>query len=233
MHTRGEMLCAWAGPLAIVVFVGAWTFSVGWLQPPSPTLSPEAVAALYREHTFGIRLGMMLLMYAGGMSAAFAAVIMVYMLRMKGPSPALAYTQLASGTASVLLFVIPAQVYGAVAYRPDRLAEITQFGHDLGWFILDMVNSTAVIQVVALGIATLFDESEQPVFPRWFGFFNLWVGLLFIPVSLITFFKTGPFSWTGFFGWYLGLVSFGAWYFVAFFVLRGAMKRRAAAAIAA
>jgi hypothetical protein len=226
MGVRGEQLCAWAGPLTIVLFVGSWTVCVGWLQPPSPSLAPEAVAAIYQDNTFGIRLGMLLLMYAGGMSAAFNAIIMVHMLRMQGPSPALAYTQLAAGTASVLLFVIPAQIYGAVAYRPDRLAEITQFGNDVGWFILDMVNSTAVVQVLALGVATLSDQRERPIFPRWFGFFNLWVAVLFLPVSLLTFFKTGPFAWSGVFGWYLGLIAFGTWYFVAFYVLQKAIRER-------
>lgn len=224
MSKRWEMLCTLAGPVTIIIFVGAWTFSIGWLFPPSASMRPEEIASVFQNNTTGIRIGMLLLMYAGALNAAFSAIIMVYMLKIKEASPALAYTQFASGTVTILLFIIPAQVFTTTAFRPDRLVEITQFGNDLGWLILDMVNSTAIVQVLALGAAVLCDKSPKPVFPRWFGFFNFSVGLLFVPASLVTFFKSGPFSWAGVFGWYLGLTIFGAWYFVTAYLLVKAIK---------
>ena len=85
---------------------------------------------------------------------------------------------------------------------------------------------------IIVGVATLSDQRERPIFPRWFGFFNLWVAVLFLPVSLLTFFKTGPFAWSGVFGWYLGLIAFGTWYFVAFYVLQQAIRERDREALA-
>ena len=229
MNRKGEMLCAWTGPLTVVLFFIAWVAFAGWIPPPTPDMSADAIAAMYQERTILIRAGMMLMMYSGPLYGIFSAIIMVYMLRMKGPSPALAYGQLTAGTATILFLIIPAQIYGATVFRPDRAVDITQFGNDLGWFTFDMVNSTLITQYLALGIAILFDESERPVFPRWFAFFNFWSALLLIPASMITFFKAGPFSWSGILGFYLGVVIFTLWCLVTFWLLRQAILKKEAA----
>lgn len=223
--TKGEMLCAWAGPVTIIAFAIAWVFFVQWVQPPSPSLNAMEIAAEYQgDNTLRIRIGMMIMMFGGALNTVFAAIIMIYMLRMKGVSPALAYTQFGSGVLNCLFFIIPAQIFGAVAYRPDRLAEITQFGNDLGWLIFDMVNSTTLVELTALGLAVIWDKGVRPIFPRWYGFYVLWTVLLCVPAGFVTYFKSGPFSWAGIFGWYLGASVFCLWYIVTFFVLRKAIK---------
>jgi hypothetical protein len=227
MNNRGEMLCAWSGPMTIAVFGIAWIFCIGWLQPPPPNLSATEIAAVFQQNTIGIRTGMLMIMLGGALYLAFAAIIMVYMLRMKGPSPALAYTQFGAGTLNVLFFIIPAQIWGATVFRPDRLVEITQFGNDLGWLMFDMVTSTTIVEWVVLGLAIMWDKSPRPVLPRWFAYFNFWSALLVLCPSFITYFKTGPFSWSGPIGWYVGVTVFSAWYFVAFVVMRNAIKESA------
>lgn len=228
MNRRGEMLCAWTGPLTVVLFFIAWVGLADWIPPPAPTLGAEEIAAMYQTRTTLIRAGMMLMMYSGPLYGIFSAIITVYMLRMQGPTPALAWAQLTAGTATILFLIVPAQIYGATAYRPDRLADITLFGNDLGWFNFDMVNSTLITQYLTLGFAVLLDASARPAFPRWFAYFNLWCALLLIPASIITFFKTGPFAWAGIFGFYLGVVIFTLWCLVTFWLLRAAIRTSAA-----
>lgn len=226
MNRKGEMLCAWTGPLTVVLFFIGWAIFAGWIPPPTPSMTPDQVAAVYQDRTVPIRAGMMIMMYSGPLYGVFSAIIMIYMLRMKGPSPALAYGQLTAGTATILFLIVPAQIYGATVFRPDRAADITYFGNDLGWFMFDMVNSTLITQYLTLGLAVLFDDSARPAFPRWFGYFNFWSALLLIPASLITFFKTGPFCWAGILGFYLGVVIFTAWCLVTFWLLVQAIKNQ-------
>jgi len=214
MTKNTELLCAWSGPLTMILFGIGWVPCAGWLPPPPPSLSAIDVASIYQHNTIGIRTGMLLMMYAGGLNAAFAAIVTVYMKRLKGPSPALAYIQLVSGVCNVVFFIVPAQIFTAVAFRPDRAPDITQFGNDLGWMFLDMVNSPAIIQFLVVGVAILSDESDRPLFPRWSGYFSLWASVMMVPACLITYFKAGPFSWAGILGFYLGVVTFGTWYFV-------------------
>jgi hypothetical protein len=224
MNRRWELWCAWSGPVNIVLFGIAYIPFIKWLPPPSPGLTAAQVAAIYQQNTLGIRFGWMLVMYAGALNASFATVITVYMLRMKNASQALAYLQLTSGALNVIFLIMPAQIFTATAFRPDRLADITQFGNDFGWLIFDMVNSVTMLEWIPLGLAILSEESDHPIFPRWAGYFNLWGALLLIPVGLTTFFKGGPFCWNGVIGFYLGIVVFCAWYFIMFILLLRAIK---------
>ena len=226
------MLAAWSGPAVIAGFMIPWIFFIGWFQPPSPSLGAAEIATVFQQNTFGIRFGMMMLTYAGAMNTFFGGIIMIYMLRMKGPSPLYAYTQFGSAVVSSVIFIVCALMWEGVAFRPERPADITQFGNDMTWLLFDMSTSPPFIQWIALGLAVLMDKSSPPVFPRWFGYYNFWSALLFIPSSLITFFKTGPFSWAGIFGWYFVLTDFCVWYIVTFVMLVKAIKQHRQSAFA-
>lgn len=223
-----ELICAWMGPLAIALFVLGWMLLADWFLPPVPSLTPAAIADVFQQNTFNIRLGMVLTQYAGALTLPFAAVITAVMLRMKGTSPALAYTQFGAAVINAQIFIIPAQMLNATAYRPDRPFEITQFGFDMGMLTFDSTAAAAILQFAVIGIAILSERSAQPTFPRWFAYICFWGGLLFIPSSLVTFFKQGPFTWSGLLGWYLGLFVYCAWFLVMFPVLLKAVKGRSA-----
>jgi hypothetical protein len=44
---------------------------------------------------------------------------------------------------------------------------------------------------LALGLAILSDTRSSKIFPRWLGYYNIFVGLSFLPDLLVPFFKTG------------------------------------------
>ena len=95
---------------------------------------------------------------------------------------------------------------------------------DAGW--LQWVGGLTIYYptIIVIAVASFLDKSPEPVFPRWFGYFNFWSALLLIPASLITFFKTGPFCWSGILGFYLGVVVFTAWCLVTFGLLVKAIQ---------
>jgi hypothetical protein len=64
---------------------------------------------------------------------------------------------------------------------------------------------------IAIAVAVFSDRSRVLVFPRWVAYLNLWVVLLFIPTGVITFFKTGPFTYGGVLGFYIPLAVFAVW----------------------
>jgi hypothetical protein len=206
--------------------VGFW-FLANFLPPPSPQASAADIVATYRTHTVQIRTGMLVMMASSGLIAPFVAVIAVQMKRMEGSTSALTYTQLSSGTVGVLFFILPALLWAVTAFRPERDPQLTLLLNDMGWIVFLMPFTSFVIQNVSIGLAILGDRSEKPAFPRWMGFFNFWVAVLFLPGGIITFFKSGPFAWNGLFGFWVPLVVFFAWYIVMFVFLRAGILSQA------
>lgn len=225
LNNRGETMCVWSGFVAISIFLVAWVFYLGWLIPPSPNLNAREITEVYQQNVTGTRIAVALISnFAGPLSVVFAAIITIYMLKMKGPSPVLAWINIVTSAIQVLVFIMPAEIYGATAYRLDRSPEITQFGNDLGWFIFDNVVGPTQIQWLSIGLAILWDRSEKPIFPRWFAFFNLWGATIMLLNNMIIFFKIGPFAWNGLLGWWPGASVFCLWYYVAFYVMLKAVK---------
>jgi hypothetical protein len=63
-------------------------------------------------------------------------------------------------------------------------------------------------------VASFRARPAVPVFPRWAGYYNLWIALLVLPATMIMFFRDGPFAWTGLIGVWSPAAVFGSWYLV-------------------
>src|SRR5262245_10360592 len=208
----------------IVLWVLSWVFLARFIPPPSPLKTPLEVVDFYDDKIDGIRFGMVITMFASALLVPFAAVIAVQMRRVEGPRSVLAYTQLVSAGLLSLEFIIPLMVFQTAAYRLDlESARLIQMLNDMGWLMFVGVISSAVVMITSIGFAALLDEREE-VFPRWAGYFNLWVALLISPAGIIVFFKHGPFAWNGLFGFFLPLAAFAVWMAVMVVLLLRAIE---------
>ena len=228
MNARSQILCAWCGILCpIFMFIGLWP-AAGFFPPHLPTASAAEIAAIYARDAVGIRFGMIVIMLAGAMYMPFTAAITAQMRRIEhARTPVLTYTQLGCGVATILLFLIPALIWSVAAFRPERPAEITQALNDLGWFFFVMPFVLGFTQNLALGFTIIGDRRPKPVFPRWLGFFNFWIAVLFVPGCLLTFFKTGPFAWNGLIAFWIPAAIFGPWFWVVSIYVIKAAKQQA------
>ena len=224
MNMRNQMLCTWSGPVFVAVFTVGFWFLAHYLPPPSPNVGATDIAALYQQHTGQIRLGMFLMMACSALVAPFVAVISVQMKRIESGAGVLTYTQLSAGTVGILFLILPALLWTVAAFRPERDPNLILLLNDMGWIFFLMPFGTFMIQNLAIGIAILAHSGPQ-IFPRWAGYFNLWVAVLFVPGGLLTFFKTGPFAWDGLFVFWVPLVVFLLWYGVMFVLLRQAIAK--------
>ncbi|MCW3014528.1 MAG: hypothetical protein JWO02_1620 [Solirubrobacterales bacterium] len=224
-NTRSQKLCLWGGPAAMGLFIVGFVVVAGLVPPPSPADGATKIAAFYADHATRIRIGLVLTMIAGAATAPFVAGITVQMRRIEGEHSPLAYAQLGTGMLGILLFALPVMIMQAAAFRPDRDPNTILAIHDIGWIML--IGTYCCVVVQCLVVATcVFQDTSQRVYPRWLGYYNVWVALLFLPGSLLYFFKTGPFAWDGIFVWWIPLTAFFSWYIVMWLMTSKAVDRQ-------
>jgi hypothetical protein len=226
LDARVQRALVWTGPVMVLGWVIAWVFLVRFIPPPSPMKSPEQVVRMFKQHIFEIRFGLVITLFACALLVPFSAVIQQQMRRIPAARSALASTQMASAALLSLEFILPLMIWQTAAYRLDRTsAEIIRMLNDMGWIMFVGVISSACVQFASIGIAILVDERPTPVFPRWAGYFNLWITLLVSPAGIIVFFKHGPFAWNGLLSFFLPLAAFAAWIAVTVVLLLRAIEQ--------
>jgi hypothetical protein len=224
VNSTNQRICAWAGPVAAIIWLIGLLFLARFIPPIPPSLGAAEVAARYASNPIGIRAGMVCVLAGGALYGAWTAVITVQLKRIEGQSSVLAYTQLALGTAFILVFVVPAVFWQAATFRPEENIEITQRLNDLAWMGFLIPVPVITIQGLAITLAIFSDKSAPPVFPRWVGWFNLWAQVIFLPGTLIPFFKRGILAWNGLLAFWIPVAVFTAWMIVLTVSLLRAIK---------
>jgi hypothetical protein len=214
-----QRIGAWLAPISMVIFgIGFWWIA-GFIPPPSPELAPEQIAAIFQHNTNGIRFGLLMTTLAAAMQGLWVATVTVQMRRIEGPASPLAFLQLGFGILGCFEFMLPMMIWQSIAFRPGSDPVVMQKMNDTAWLMFVGLIATGLLQVLGIGVAALRDKRAEPVFPRWVGYFNLWVAAMFCPAGLIVFFHNGPLAWNGIFSFWLLLVSFTLWLLVMTWVL--------------
>lgn len=219
MNPRAQKILAASGPV-FMVLLGVGLLLAGLIPPPSPHNSAAQIVQFYHHDTIAIRTGLQLAMVGSALLVPWSVALFLQMRRMEGGASPWAYVQLGAGIASLSLFFIPIMVLQAAIFRIDQMApQIVQTLHDITWITFVSAFSPGFIQFMSIGIATLQQKTSIPVFPRWAGYFSVWMALVFTAGFAVPYFKEGPLAWNGVFTWWIPLVAFGCWIFVMFGLL--------------
>jgi len=226
LNYRFQQLCACSG-LALVFILFPLLILMGFFPPPTPAEGPDAIAAHYAKSSWIFLLGGSVSVQMSALGVMWTAVISLQLRNIEGAAPPIfSLCQLACGVLANSVFIFGCVGWVVSAFRPERAPEIIQTVNDLA-FILFLGTVTPLIgQALTIGIAIFSDESDEPIFPRWAGFFNCWVAAIFVPAGLIPFFKSGPFAWHGLFGLWLPVLVFGAWIVIMSFLVLGTIKKQ-------
>lgn len=206
-----QRACAGAG----LLFIG--TMAVGFvvvsmmIPPPPPGDQATQTADFFLGSANRIRFGLIISQFSAALLVPLAAVIALQMRRIEGRSPALSLIQFASGVLLSLEFIYLIFFWQAAVFRTDRAPELVQLLNDMAWIPYLGLSSTVVMQAVSFGIAVLMDKRASPVFPRWFGYFQIWAALLFTPGSFNVYFHDGPLAWNGVIALYLPIAVYFLW----------------------
>jgi len=209
LRNKVETFCAWGGVVAALGF-GLSLVSAHFLPPISPALSAAEVKAVFLDNTSGIKVGAIIMLAALTGFLTLYVGISLQIRRMNGAfSRQWSMVQLALGGFSLVPVYTTALCWALAAYRPDRSPEAIQLLNDIAWFNLVMPVTPALVQMWAIGFATLSDHGDRLVYPRWYGFVAFWVGVLLMTGLLVPFFTVGLFAWNGLLAFWLPAVALG------------------------
>jgi hypothetical protein len=223
MGTSLRLAGVWSAVAFFLLWVIGFMLFARWVPPISPALDAAQIAHMFASHTGLILAGMALMGFGAALYLPWTAVLADLIREIEGPrSHFLSATQVAAGVMSAITFFLPALIWAAAAFRPQRSPEITQALVDLGWLIFITPIGPFIVQYVVLAVAVFIDKRAQPAFPRWAAYLQLWVSVTFLPGLAAYFFKRGPLAWNGVFVWWIPLTAFTVW-----FVAMIALARRA------
>jgi hypothetical protein len=222
-------ICAWSGQIAMVcMFAAMWP---AWhiLPPPPPSLPLADMAGHFRAHPTGMLVGGVLMMFAASLFFLFLGGLVACLKKMEGAFAPLTYTVMMIIPFGFFPLFAMAVFFIETSFRPDLADETIRLLGDLGIFMLVIPALPGLVQFVTTGFIILRDINPQPIFPRWTGYFNIWVGVLSLPGCLVAFFKSGPFAWNGILAFWVPAVIFGILINVMFWAMRRAAKHPALA----
>jgi hypothetical protein len=228
MNTRNQLILTHSAiPMVLIIYIGSFMMP-GWLPPPSPSLSPEEFAQMFTPDNYVLRIGVLLMCLFCPLVVAFAAVIATQLKRIEGTHQVMANLQYVSQAAGLCLFLVPGFIWLAISYRAGTNPEIIVVLNDLAWFMFLAGSGPTILQWLCVGLAVIGDKSADPIYPRWFAFLNFWLALGATAGMAIPFVKTGPFAYSGLFGFWAVASVFCIWVSSAYWCTLKAVKKQAA-----
>lgn len=206
-----QLWCAYMGYPFFALFLIGFGLIAGFVIPISPAASARHVASLFAHDATRVRAGMLLAEFGVALILPWQAAIAIQVRRIEGRFAPLTILWIMAAALLCIEFFYPLIFWMVTSFRPGSDPQVVRAFNDLSWIALLAAVSTAVVQVIVIGIATLLDHRPEPVYPRWFGYFSVWSGLAFVPAGMIIFFKHGAFAWSGFMAWYVVLGVVAIW----------------------
>ena len=220
MLAKSQKAMIWAGVFLSAIY-GLGYVLMGFFPPPSPTLGAAEVLKLYATNLTQFRIGVMLMVIGGGFNVLWSTVTAVQMARQEEGTPIWSILQLCGGTLNTLLFFLPPVFWGVAAFSIERDPALTLLMHEVAFIIFLTAVSVFPMQMVPIGVVGLMGSTKPtpPAFPRWMGYFSIWMAITGEAGVAALLFKTGPFAWDGLFPFYLPVFVFGAWAITLIFLL--------------
>jgi len=224
----GELILLWTLPALGIIWISAFFLFPGFIQPMSPTMSAEEVAAFYRDpaNLSRIRYSMILFNWFCVGLVPILTLIVMQIRRMAHRTPILSYCMLGCATGGPTLFLIANLFWLLAAFRPERDPELIQMFNDLAWVTFTSQVPYLIAQSVILALAIYLDRQSRPVFKPWVAHFNLLVAAALAPAAFIGLALGGPMAWDGLFPFWVKNIAIAVWIIVMGIVLGQAIQRQ-------
>jgi hypothetical protein len=232
LSIQSQRTILWWGVAFMVTFGLSWWFLLGMVPPPAPTLPAADVAAYYTEHAGNIKIGAVICSWVSACMVPYSLVIAFQLARIEPGKPVWSVLSLCSGCLMSMFLVFPPIIWGVIAFEPTRPAEITSALNQLANLTLVTTDQFYIFQMIAVWVVAMKAKPDPlSAFPRWLGWMNLWIAIIFEVGAPSFLFKTGPWAWNGIIVFWLPFTFYFTWQIVMYISMFGALKRQEAAGV--
>src|ERR1700757_711299 len=222
---RSQIVIVWWALVFAVIFGVAFAFLLHMVPPPDAHKSAEWVRAWYQHRSTDIKIGATISSYSSAFLVPLFAVIGMQIARCENGKPIWAVMTVTGGSLAAIFLVLPPMFFGVAAFTPGRDADATAVMHQLG--VLTLVTTTqfflfAWVAMIVVSLHPRFEKTSP--FPRWYGYLNGWLAMMFELGALAYNFDTGPFSWNGLFVFYSPFTLFSVWIGLTSYFLLTSLK---------
>ena len=227
----GELILLWTLPALGAIWLAVFLLFPGFVQPMSPTMSAEEVAAFYRDpaNLPRIRYSMIVFNWFAVGLIPFLALIVMQMRRMAHRTPIFSYSIIACAAGGPTIFLMANLFWLLAAFRPERNPELTLLFNDMAWITFASQVGFLIAQSVFIALAIFLDRQPRPVFERWVAHFNLLIAAAMIPAAFVGLgMQGGPFAWDGLLTFWVRNAAIGVWIVVMGIVLGRLIYRQRA-----
>lgn len=224
----GELILLWTVPAFVLLWVFAFLYFPGFVEPMSPSMTADEVAAFYRDpdNLPRIRYSMILFNWFCLGMIPILALIMMQMRRMAHRTPIFSFSFFGCMTGGPTLFLIANLFWLLAAFRPERSPALIQAFNDLAWVTFTGGVGFLIAQSVVLALAIFTDHQARPVFPRWVAYFNLAVAVALLPASFVGLAMDGVMAWDGLLPFWVKNAAIALWILVMWQVVRQTSYRQ-------
>jgi hypothetical protein len=227
----GELILLWTVPVLLLLWGSCFLLFPGFVQPMSPAMSADEVAAFYRDpdNLARIRYSMIVFNWFSVGLIPLLALIAMHMRRMAHRTPILSYSFLGCVAGAPTLFLLANLFWLLAAYRPGRDAALIQMFNDMAWVTFTSQVGFLAGQSIFLALGIYLDRQPQPVFKPWVAHLNLAVAAALFPAAFVGLgLEVGALAWDGLLAYWVKNIAIALWIVVMGVALGQAIYRRRA-----
>ncbi|AKC41403.1 hypothetical protein [Mycobacteroides chelonae] len=115
--------------------------------------------------------------------------------------------------------------FAVAAFRTERDPALVQYASDYGFLqFIGGIPMFLMVWILSAYAILVLSPRHDPLIPRWFGYLNLWIAILYLPELLVFFFHSGPFAWNGVVGFWIPAILFIVYFAVSPAILVPAVR---------
>ena len=221
---RQQMFGLWCAPIFSVLIAIGWLGFAHFWMPAAADLGAEATKTFY---TVTFRDGMILgnsILIVGCAFLVVASIQYGLMLaEIEGARPLWSITTAVCGVLIALIVFMNGGFWIGAAYRQEAGADVVVALNDTAWFGFLLGWVFLSLQMVAMAVVALGDESPQPMIPHWLSKASIVGAILLACAGGPAFAKSGPFAYHGLLAFYMPMAIWGVWLDLHAWYLRRAL----------